>query len=215
MRRLASILTGLSLLLLLAALVLWLLTHLAGHRAVRLSSAPGAGRFLVVGGGGAYVVTQHATAAADGSWTVDASKFGAIDVRGTSGSQELVVTPLATRVPTIRATSFHLATLTVTGFAPPPGRLGFAASRTGGPRVMFQGPAGGTSVCALSTETVGVPFWAVAAASAVAPGLWTFTRLRLRRARNRVARGQCLQCGYDLRASPDRCPECGAAAPAV
>jgi hypothetical protein len=52
-----------------------------------------------------------------------------------------------------------------------------------------------------------VPDWLPIALAAIAPALWTHRRLRRRRYR---LAGSCLQCGYDLRATPGRCPECGA-----
>ena len=52
---------------------------------------------------------------------------------------------------------------------------------------------------------VGIPHWLVALAGAIAPVAW----LRRARWRRRIAKGLCPKCGYDLRATLDRCPECG------
>ena len=50
---------------------------------------------------------------------------------------------------------------------------------------------------------VGVPLVGLTLLFAVPPAVW-FTRRR-----RRVGQGCCRACGYDLRASPERCPECG------
>ena len=48
-----------------------------------------------------------------------------------------------------------------------------------------------------------IPLWSPAAAMFLATVLLWLVRPRRRRA------GTCAECGYDLRASPGRCPECG------
>lgn len=55
--------------------------------------------------------------------------------------------------------------------------------------------------------TMSFPYWLPAAALAVAPGAWLWIS---RKASRRAAAGLCPGCGYDLRATPSRCPECGA-----
>ncbi len=54
-----------------------------------------------------------------------------------------------------------------------------------------------------------VPLWFVLAVASTLPIVWMrYRRGRSRRAR--LAKGLCPACGYDLRATPERCPECGA-----
>lgn len=53
-----------------------------------------------------------------------------------------------------------------------------------------------------------VPFWPFVCLLALLPAVW-FRRITRRSKRRRS--GYCSECGYDLRATPDRCPECGKA----
>jgi hypothetical protein len=61
-----------------------------------------------------------------------------------------------------------------------------------------------------------IPQWAIFFALSVAPGAWLYLRLLpLLRRRHRQRNRLCQQCGYDLRGSSGRCPECGAPATRV
>ena len=79
-------------------------------------------------------------------------------------------------------------------------RLGFARhdETHGGP----------TSAWSRRTRLVRLPHWFLLLCSAVPPAF----ALPLRRRRTG---GLCATCGYDLRATPGRCPECGRAATGV
>lgn len=64
-------------------------------------------------------------------------------------------------------------------------------------------PKDGDDHCVIG---VGVAYWMLALLLLVPPGLWV---RRFRRQRRAARVGKCPKCGYDLRASPERCPECG------
>ena len=63
---------------------------------------------------------------------------------------------------------------------------------------------------------INIPYWPLILIAAVPSVIWGL-RLAGRRRREglRLATGHCRRCGYDLRATVDRCPECGAACKAA
>jgi hypothetical protein len=69
----------------------------------------------------------------------------------------------------------------------------------------LRGPAPYRALALWDIE-VAVPWWFLMLVFAVAPARWARRR---RRERREGVEGRCRGCGYDLRATPERCPECG------
>jgi hypothetical protein len=60
--------------------------------------------------------------------------------------------------------------------------------------------------------TIGISWWLIAALSAILPLLWCLGSWRRLRRKRTHLKNCCPACGYDMRATPQRCPECGTAA---
>jgi hypothetical protein len=85
-----------------------------------------------------------------------------------------------------------------------PSYLGFAFVEKHSPL----SPAPARAMQMRSLECV-IPLWSLVLLLGILPAVWFPITLRRRR---RARQGHCPACGYDLRASPDRCPECGSPA---
>jgi hypothetical protein len=59
----------------------------------------------------------------------------------------------------------------------------------------------------VSSVSVFVPHWLVIGFAAILPARRAIVLMRIM---TRQRKGLCLACGYDLRETPDKCPECGA-----
>ena len=175
------------------SLLLFLVTFaglLPGRREVRVWRAPGKAWFLIAEGGGIYLMRQQVSQSLDRSWTATVNGYGRIVVQvGGQTTAELITG----------------------GYLPPRGALGFSASYGASSRMRVLLAEGIDVTCVVSYSGIGIPLWAAAVLTGAAPAAWLVARHRKRRLRTRAALGLCAACGYDLRASKERCPECGVA----
>jgi hypothetical protein len=190
MRRLLNLIAAAALLVLLCTLVLWV-TGGEWAGTVQIPRGQAKQTFLASRGGGFYVVTSTVDQAPDGAWV--ATLRGPGEVYVSAGGRTVAEVEVA------QAFMHHPA------FGP------LQSSHVIGPRVAFTTSSGATAVCAIRSDWIVIPHWMTLVACSVPLAVWVVQTRRRRRDRWRAERGLCLSCGYDLRVSPERCPECGRA----
>ena len=103
---------------------------------------------------------------------------------------------------------FHAARVTYFVYQPPGWKWASAPDRA----ITIEDPSGPLAGIGISLHprSVTCPYALPAFTLAILSTPWVHTRIRHAIQRRRVRAGHCPTCGYDLRATPERCPECGA-----
>jgi hypothetical protein len=127
----------------------------------------------------------------------DSPSFGSLAVENRMGGLRITRQP----TPWFDRTGFRYGSFEPGGLVPKlrPEILGFS---------LYHTPWGNGTTTQPAAEywELTLPHWAVIVSFVL---LMAPPALRLRTLKQRRAAGQCVHCGYDLRATPDRCPECG------
>ena len=181
-RRLLNLVTLLSLLLCVAAVALWVRSYVVSDRLLRSAFEED---------GGITYWTQDCLAAGRGG--VAAGRI----VQSFPGDAEFVRRRFERRPPDFYSPIPPVHPGITAGRVPGWSALGFRFAR-------YESPVPGQRPSKALFEIV-VPLWVLLLATAILPARCGWIWFRRPR-----ARGLCRSCGYDLRATPDRCPECGA-----
>jgi hypothetical protein len=95
--------------------------------------------------------------------------------------------------------------------------LGFRRMSGVGTTVLWDMPkpgeiqGNGSRSVTVKLNDVVLPYWFMVFAGSILPFAWFYQRSRARLVAARQRSAHCHSCGYDLRESPERCPECGRA----
>jgi hypothetical protein len=76
----------------------------------------------------------------------------------------------------------------------------------------YWGPTGeepNTRLVIGHAQQISISVWWIACPLTLLPAIWLIAHPQMLPFRRKVSPGFCSVCGYDLRATPDRCPECG------